>query len=419
MGKIVTKDVLQSFITNYYGTTAISSIGDGTATGAISSLDKRVTTAESDISQLQTDYANEIHPYDFYGGGILLIGDSYCVNSNTSLSPGWSDGEGFGKILATHFKGTLYNYSQSGIGFSDYNSSVNFLTRLQSAVSALGSSKRDTIKLVLFAGGANDGDGDGDTIYTRMQKCLQIAHTNFVNARCCCAFIGWSRNGKTVEYFNRARELWTGNAEAVGMPMLKGTEWAIHHWDRVGTDNLHPSSTGQKYIARYLKSALLNHSACTYREDADVGNIITRSDGIVDFNNGASFYVCTMNDGVATLCFPKISYGYGTNGYKNITMDGQTEYTIGNIHSFMTGGYFVSTVNSTNVSADCVTWDAIAKVYINNKSYNEAIIPACMILRDGILGVSFVKTDGGLAETLSISGFDIYSNSVTRSLSVC
>lgn len=38
MGTIVTKDVLQNFITNYYGKTDISSIGDGKVTGAISEI---------------------------------------------------------------------------------------------------------------------------------------------------------------------------------------------------------------------------------------------------------------------------------------------------------------------------------------------------------------------------------------------
>lgn len=42
MGTIVTKDVLQKFITDYYGKTDISAIADGTATGAIKSLRENI-----------------------------------------------------------------------------------------------------------------------------------------------------------------------------------------------------------------------------------------------------------------------------------------------------------------------------------------------------------------------------------------
>ena len=67
MGKLVTNECISSFITNHYGKTDISTIGDGTVTGAISSLNsnlnnilhiKRVTRDNLTIAKGADDYFN-------------------------------------------------------------------------------------------------------------------------------------------------------------------------------------------------------------------------------------------------------------------------------------------------------------------------------------------------------------------------
>lgn len=380
----------------------------------IDTMKKNVHLNAEGIADIKEWNAAIIHPYDFYSGGnMVLVGDSYCVNANESLEPGWSDGEGFGKLVSGYLGMTLKNYSQSGIGFSDYNTSVNFETRIRAAISGMSDEEKDNTKMVLFAGGANDGSGDDSTIYNRIKTCLQLAHTNFKNARVAIAFIGYSRNGAQLEYMNAGREKWYGSAAIIGMPVLRGCEWSLHHWNRVGEDNLHPTSEGQAMIAKYVTSALVNGFVSCYREKIEKGDLIARTDGVTDFNNGYHGFKCSMNDGVCHISFPTITYGYGTGGYRNMTMDGTTQAIVADVHSFLNGGYIRSQFNGSNVPTNTASWTAQAKVYVNDHSFNEIEAIAELAIVDGRLQVAFSKTDGGEAITYSVSGFTIYPNSVS------
>ena len=402
---------------NDYATTSSLNSSISTLNSNVSSLSSSVSTINSNITTINTNISNNSHnlitPKDYFAGKkILLLGDSYCINSNTSLNPGWSDGQGFGKIIASYYGMTLTNYAVSGSGFGDYNSSSNYLSQLNSAISAI--SDKDNYALVLFAGGANDGDQSSSTIDSRVQQCYTLAKANFKNAKIYAAFIGWSRNGGTFPYFNRARNYWSDACAISGMPMLHGTEWAIHHWDRVGTDNLHPNSTGQSYIAKYIISALNNGGSCTYKELFEEKNFTVMSNGASEFSIEPGFR-CSINDGTCTIAFKRTYFKY--NSAFSMKFDGGSMYQVANIHSFMGGG----TVGNGGQSggAYCPSWVAMASISVTGQSFNYTYMPIRLTILDGSLWMSALDGDGGATKTMTVNGFTLFPTSFTCSLDQC
>ena len=89
-------------------------IKDTDAHTKLDKLTQQVTEGINTVVKNNNYIANS-----FKGGNMLLFGDSYCVDSNTSLTPGWSTGQGFGKIISNKLGMTLYNYAVSASGFGD------------------------------------------------------------------------------------------------------------------------------------------------------------------------------------------------------------------------------------------------------------------------------------------------------------
>lgn len=435
MKKPVGNDVVEHFVKNYYGKTSISGIGDGTATGAISYLNGRASalttktnTLETNLNTLSsnlntlssnttTNISNATHnlvnPIDFFNGKkMLLIGDSYCINVNTNPTPGWTDGNGFGKLLCSYYNMTLNNYSVAGIGFGNYNTSVNYLSQLQKAISAI--TDKDNYALVLFAGGANDGDQSSSTIYDRVKQCYTLAKTNFKNAKIYTAFIGWSRNGSTFSYFNRARRYWSDACALTGMPMLHGTEWALHHWDRVGSDNLHPSADGQKWVTRYIMSALNNGGACNIRDTFEEKNFVAMTSGAASFTGDDAGFRCSINDGTCTIAIKETFFKY-TSAVQMI-FDGHSMYQVAGVHSFMNGGVVG---NGTQTGTYCPTWLAFAAVHVLNQNFNYICVPVRLTILDGGLWITQLATDGGAFKTYDVKDFTLYPTSFTCSLDMC
>lgn len=445
MKKPVGNDVVEHLIKNYYGKTSISSIGDGTATGAISYLNGRASalttktnTLETNLNTLSSNTTtnisnvshNLVNPYDFFNGKkMLLIGDSYCVNSNTSLSPGWTDGNGFGKLMCSYYNMTLTNYAVSSYGFGDYNTGGNYLSQLQKAISAI--TDKDNYALVLFAGGANDRDQSSSTIYDRVKQCYTLAKTNFKKAKIYTAFIGWSRQGSTFSYFNRARRYWTDACALTGMPMLHGTEWALHHWDRVGSDNLHPSAEGQKWITKYIMSALNNGGACNIRDTYEEKNFVTITNGPEYFSgrsaktvvvNGESINIpkedpgfrCSINDGTCTIAIKETFFAY--NSPMPMDFDGDHSYPIAGIHSFMNGGVVG---NGTFLGAYCPSWLAFAAVHVLNQDFNYFYAPVKLLILDGGLWMTQLQGDGGATKSYNVKDITLFPTSFTCSLDMC
>lgn len=357
-------------------------------------------------------YNNYITSY-LNGGNMLLIGDSYCINENESLDPGWSDGQGFGKLIANILGMTLYNYSISGIGFGDYNASTNYLTQTQKAINSMTEDERAKVKLVLYAGGANDGDQTLTLISTRIKSCLEHCRGYFPNAITWTCFIGWSRNGATFEYFKRARNYWKLGCTRCGMPIMRGTEWACHHWDYVGTDNLHPSTTGQQRIKDFILSGLFNNGLVNIELGENKMQFTTMNSGATSITGNG--FKCTMLNDTCTFTNAFTTFGYGS---KTINFTGKDLYQVANIHSFMNGG-IISDFGTGQQGTYNPTFYAMTVWFVAGQSFNQVLCMSKFTILDGSLWVSPFYSDGGALKTLVVSGFDMYPATVTCSLDCC
>lgn len=106
--KIVTDDCISSFISKHYGKTSISGIGDGTVTGAISTLNSNFSGEWIKLT-VASDY--EIEGCCIKFGKIVVVGITLCAaKSNTLLLPenNWTYVSGFPpaadyvKVTGTH-----------------------------------------------------------------------------------------------------------------------------------------------------------------------------------------------------------------------------------------------------------------------------------------------------------------------------
>lgn len=384
-------------------------VQDTEAHAEIDKLTQQVTEEVNTVVKNNNYIANSLK-----NSNMLLFGDSYCVDSNTSLTPGWSTGQGFGKLISNKFGMTLYNYAVSGSGFGDYNSS-NYLIQTQNAVAELTDEQKNNVKLILYAGGANDGDQNDEIIYSRILSCYNLCLNSFPHAKILCCFIGWSRNGATFEYFKRARTKWKKGCAYSGMPIAHGTEWSCHHWDYVGTDNLHPTAQGQNNIANYIMSALFNNGIVTIENNEDKKQFSVMDYGAVTIEGKG--FKCSILGDTCTFTNSKTTFGFGSAG-KSVNFNGEDLYQVASLHSFMNGG-IISDFGTGQQGTYNPCFYAQTIWYVKNQPFNHILCMSKFMILDGSLWVSPFYTDGGALKTLTTAGFDMYPTTVTCSLDNC
>lgn len=385
--------------------------------------------ARTEISNVNTNLTNRMNLIDsaistniknshyiksyFNGGNMILVGDSYCVDENESLSPGWSDGQGFGKLMSSILNMTLYNYSVSGIGFGDYNKSTNYVTRIGNAIDTMTQEQKNNVKLVIFAGGANDGDQSISLISNRIKSCYELCLKYLPNAVIWTCFIGWSRNGAQFEYFKRARNRWKLGCARCGMPIMKGTEWCLHHWDYVGDDNLHPSTDGQQKIKDSILSGLFNGGTTNIEPFEDKKQFTSLNSGATSISGNG--FKCSMIGDVCTFTNAFTTFGYGS---KSINFTGKDLYQVASIHSFINGG-IISGFGTGQQGTYNPTFYAQTVWFVAGQSFNNLVCMSKFTILDGSLWVSPFYSDGGSLKTLVVSGFDMYPATITCSLDCC
>lgn len=393
-------------------------VKDAEAHTEIDKLTQQVTTEIDKLTQQVTEELNTVvknNNYianNFKNGNMLLFGDSYCVDSNTSLTPGWNDGQGFGKLISNKFSMTLYNYAVSGSGFGDYNAS-NYLIQTQNAVAKLTDDQKNNVKLILYAGGANDGDQSAEIIYSRILSCYNLCLNSFPNAKILCCFIGWSRNGATFEYFKRARTKWKKGCAYSGMPIAHGTEWACHHWDYVGTDNLHPTPQGQSNIANYIMSALFNNGIVTIEDIEDKKQFSLYNLGATSIEGKG--FKCSILGDTCTFTNSKTVFGFGS---KSVNFNGVDLYQVASIHSYINGG-IISEFGTGQQGTYNPCFYAQTMWYVSGQTFNNLFCMSKFMILDGSLWVSPFYTDGGMTKTFTVGGFEMFPATVTCSLDNC
>lgn len=394
----------------------VINIKDTEGRNLISSLESNMNNKINNInSNINTNIKNNNYITEYLSGGkFLLFGDSYCVDENESLDPGWSDGQGFGKLMTNILNMTLYNYAVGGTGFGDYNTSINYLSQTNSAINAMSESDRNSVKLIIYAGGANDGDQSLSLLSSRIKSCYTQCRTYFPNAIIWTCFIGWSRNGATFEYFKRARNRWKFGCARSGMPCMVGSEWSLHHWDYVGTDNLHPSTTGQQSIKDFLLSGLFNKGVCNIELSEEKKQFTTLESGAGNFTGKG--FKCSMIGNTCTFTNSHTTFGFSST--KSINFNGDDLYQVASIHSYMNGG-IISNFGTGQQGTYNPTFYAMTLWYVTGQSFNQVMCMSKFTILDGGLWVSPFYTDGGMLKTFNTNGFEMFPATVTCSLDCC
>lgn len=409
---------MAKYVTNFKfnDTGDIINIKDSESRTLISNLESSTNSKINSInSTISTNIKNENYITEYLSGGnFLLFGDSYCVDENESLDPGWSDEQGFGKMMASQLNMTLYNYAIGGTGFGDYNASNNYLTQTNNAINAMSESVRQNVKLIIYAGGANDGDQSLTLIKSRINECYTQCKTYFPNAIIWTCFIGWSRNGATFEYFKRARYYWKLGCARSGMPSMVGTEWSIHHWDYVGSDNLHPSTKGQQRIKDFILSGLFNKGKVNIEVSEEKKQFTSLTSGASTFE-GKGFKCSMIGD---TCTFTNSHTTFGFSSAKSINFNGDDLYQVASIHSYMNGG-IISDFGTGQQGTYNPTFYAMTLWYVTGQTFNQVMCMSKFTILDGGLWVSPFYTDGGALKTFSTWGFEMFPTTVTCSLDCC
>ncbi len=161
----------------------------GNYNGQIANLDGRLTTAESDIDNLETDVAKR--SFNDANRRYVLIGDSLGTGTYTG-TPGHGWCHFFKDALGLTEGVNVFTTAVDGKGWT--TSGTNFLTMAQ----GLTVSDPDTITDVIVLGGLNDYASDFMTVWGAANTLYNYLHNRFKNAKIKFGALGRSRDNATV-----------------------------------------------------------------------------------------------------------------------------------------------------------------------------------------------------------------------------
>lgn len=165
----------------------------------ILSLDNRMDTAETEIDALMNVSASDV----------IFIGDSYGLDAAVG-------GSAWATILeASGWFSDATFLIEGGTGFS---STRSWQAMLSDHVSTLTDDQKKSVKQIVIAGGANDGNlyYDGTKtladIKAAIYSFVSYVKNNLPNAVIKCMFIGWYRNNQRHVKYLEVRDVYAGIA---------------------------------------------------------------------------------------------------------------------------------------------------------------------------------------------------------------
>lgn len=268
----------------------------GTYASAISALNTRMNTAESNITTLQNNVStlngtvsghttqinnlsNKLDVNNILKGQIVMIGDSYLE--------GWTP-DGDVTSWGVHLKNILNKpddqiFAKGGAGFCNTVDSVNFVTLLDDA-NASAAVDNDKVTLVLFGGGYNDTGYTAAQILTALQSASSKISTYFPNAAAAFAYMPWDRNSGSRQTYQKlyAPARYANAFKQVNIAFFENIYKSLQAVEGLfSSDNKHPNGEGQKAIAKAIYETLLGtYSPCTAESAAVSGenNIFVSGD---------------------------------------------------------------------------------------------------------------------------------------------
>ena len=232
-----------------------------TATAAQKTATKAQTTAENaqTTSNQATQNINNIIPtvnilkrrITPKSMNVVMIGDSYGVDYYQS---------GSGASYQTQIKSlsifnNVYKYAISGAGFAAGNTTfIDILNNINDI------SDTSTIDMVVVAGGWNDRTQNRGDILTGIQSFCTACRNKFPNAEIKVAHIGWGTNTSQFTYLYTSIYAYR-DCSRYGAIYIENSEYILHtsYFTLFNSDGIHPNSTGQTTLARYLSSGMISN----------------------------------------------------------------------------------------------------------------------------------------------------------------
>lgn len=245
MSKIITDDCMKSFISNHYGKTNISKIGDGTVTGAIDYLNKKLSLRR-----------------------FLFIGDSWGTGMGLEDTSKSYQQLVKARLLRNNSNHEVALYASNGSGFTTTGNT--FLDQLNTAYTEINqelstfteSIKPKDVTDIIALGGINDKDSTYETVKSAVATFISNAKSKFPNAKIHIGCLGWSaiahENNKIYTISYRA---YKDQVPYSGACYIKGSEYCMHNYNYFQQDAYHPTLNGAIVIADFLTNYLLSGSA--------------------------------------------------------------------------------------------------------------------------------------------------------------
>ncbi len=316
----------------------------GASSGAILDLQSRMSTAESDINEINTEAG--------FNRKVVCIGDSYLGGSG----PVYQETKSWGaklRWLLNNGDDTILN-GHGGSGFIGQPDAPTYIELLTEVVNNLTASERGEISDVVVQGGLNDkyglnhGTYDKGDIMDAITAFVGYAHTNFPNATIRIGVAGWATDGLS-DKANWAAILdcfeWAASSNAANkVQYMAGLERIMPKiYDSEYYDTTHPDENASTLIARGIFNCMLGGYG-------DAGNNYTNADVDITWETGITQIAKSISFDVygdmVTLKFTALYFEFDTATHYTFT----TPIQIADI----TGGQPIRA--SLGVKIPCYLW---------------------------------------------------------------
>ncbi len=190
-----------------------------------------------------------------------------------------------GDYISTHKGGYRFAYSSS-----DYNY-IKLLNALTSD---------NDLTDMYVCGGYNDNSASENDILLGIQNFNTLFQQKFPNAKLHIGFIGWSKNGGSLQRLPLTFKYYKKSCESLQIDFLDGCEYALHNYYKYfASDGVHPNQIGQNSIANALYDCIIKGKANVIEIEGFyfqiVGGGISNSNTRMILNNG--IVTAIMNGG--------------------------------------------------------------------------------------------------------------------------
>ena len=358
--------------------------------GQVETYEIKDETARNDIQTINNtlDNLNKPKKYAFMGDS---YGDGYTPDGNVTS---WIT------LLANKLgleSGSYISTHQGGYRFAYSNSDYNYIKLLQNLAND------DNLTDMYVCGGFNDNSSSENDIELGIQNFYNLFKTKFPNAKLHIGFIGWSKNGTSLQRLPLTFSYYKKSCNKLNIDFLNGCEFALHNYFKYfASDGIHPNQTGQNSIANALYDCITKGNANVVEIEnlyfTLVSGVIANSNTRMILNNG--IVTAIMNGGSQNAMILTFT--------ETLTQSGNVPVKIADI----TNGLAVG----TNYN-DCIFQGVPCVVQNNSNQYSTKILD--FIIKNGELYVVNAGASGGNYQSITIKQIQIPSAMFSMSALNC